>query len=315
MKAMVLTEANEYVLTDVAEPTPGAGEVAIRVAYAGLQWGDVLVRQGHFPVPRPFVSGFEAAGRIVAVGPGVDRGRIGEAVTALTSSGAFAEVVVARSRLTFSVGKLPARTAGGFGWIVPTAFDLVNCVARVRSGESVLIHAAAGGVGTAAAQFAKNAGASRIVGVVGRPEQSAYAGKFGYSQIVTSVEFPSQLSAEKFDVVLDPVGGAARVASLALLAPHGRLVVYGNIASFEPVQVSANDLLAEGKSLLTYNSHLLSKTHPERLAESAVRALEHVTRGDVVQDISAEFELADLATAVQHLADGKTHGKSVIRVA
>jgi NADPH2:quinone reductase len=315
MRAMVLTANDAYCLEDVAEPRPGPGEVAIRVAYAGLQWGDVLVRQGHFPVPRPFIPGFEAAGRIVAVGEGVDGARIGEAVAALTSSGAFAEVVVAPSLLTLPVGDLSLRVAAAFGWIGPTAYDLIDTVARVRHGESVLIHAAGGGVGTLAVQFAKRAGATRIVGVVGKAEQASYAAKFGYAEVVTSEEFPARVAAEKFDVILDPIGGAAREASLSLLAPHGRLVVYGNIATFEPVRVSANDLLGEGKSLLTYNSHLLSKTHRERFASSARRALDVIVRGEVTIDVSAEYDLAVLEDAIQRLADGRAQGKSIVRVA
>jgi len=315
MKAMILTASDEYVLDDIAEPKPGPGEVAIRVAYAGLQWGDVLVRQGHFPVPRPFVSGFEAAGRIVAVGEGVETTRVGEAVATLTGSGAFAEVVVADARLTFPVGDFPLRAAAGFGWIVPTAFDLVSTVTRVRPGESVLIHAAAGGVGTVAAQLARNAGAKRIVGVVGRAEQVAYAERSGYAAVVTEDAFPDAFGGERFDVILDPIGGSARSASLALLAPHGRLVAYGNIATFDDVSASVNGLLMEGKSILTYNSHLLSRTHPERLAASARAALAHLVRGDIVQDISVEVALEELASGVERLAEGKTLGKSVVRVA
>jgi len=315
MRAMMLTPGNDYRLDDVPEPVPGPHEVAIRVAYAGVQWGDVLVRQGHFPVPRPFIPGFEAAGHIVAVGDGVDRARIGEPVVALTGSGAFAEVVVAPSILALAIGTLPVRTAGGFGWIAPTAYDLIHTVARVQPGESVLVHAAAGGVGTLAAQLARIAGARRIVGVVGDAAQASHAVLFGYTAVITRAEFPAALGDERFDVILDPIGGAAREASLARLAPHGRQIVYGNIATFEPVRVSVNDLLGAGASLLTYNSHLLSKTHPERVAASAQRALDLVARAELVIEISAEYELAALEDAVQRLASGKTHGKSIVRIA
>ncbi|HEY2674322.1 MAG TPA: zinc-binding dehydrogenase [Rugosimonospora sp.] len=289
--------------------------MAIRVAYSGIQWGDVLVRDGHFTVPRPFVPGFEASGHIVAVGEGVDGSRVGEPVTALTSAGAHAEVVLAPAVFTLSVGDLDLRVAGGFGWVTPTAYDLINTVARVRPGENVLIHAAAGGVGTLAAQFATLAGAGRIVGVVGNAAQIDYATQFGYHRVLVREEFPATLGDERFDVILDPIGGPTREANLRQLAPHGRLGVYGNISSFEPVLASTNDLLMEGKSIVTYNSNLLSQTHPNRLADSAHRALEHLASGRVGVDITAEYTLADLATAVQRLADGATHGKSILSVA
>lgn len=86
------------------------------MAYAGIHWGDTVVRDGHFPVPRPFVPGFEASGHIAAVGEGVDASRVGEPVTALTTAGACAEVVLAPAVLTWGIGAMPLRTAASLGW-------------------------------------------------------------------------------------------------------------------------------------------------------------------------------------------------------
>jgi NADPH:quinone reductase-like Zn-dependent oxidoreductase len=315
VKAVVLDTDDRYRVAELDEPTPGPGQVAIRVAYAGIQWGDTMVRDGHFAVPRPFVPGFEAAGHVVAVGAGVDARRVGTPVTALTASGAYAEVVLAPDPLTFDIGGMPLRTAAGLGWGAPTAYDLINTAARVRPGEHVLIHAAAGSVGTLAAQFARLAGAGRIVGVVGSADRADYAAQFGYDQLLLREEFPAKLGDEKPDVILDPVGGPTRTAGLEQLAAHGRLVAYGNLATYEPVRADTNDLLMHGKSLLTYNSNLLSRTHPQRLADSARRALGLVADGKVRMDITAEYALEDLAMAVQHLAEGTTLGKSILRVA
>ncbi|MFJ6832114.1 zinc-binding alcohol dehydrogenase family protein [Streptomyces sp. NPDC091209] len=315
MKAVVLDADDRYRVAELDEPTPGPGQVAIRVAYAGIQWGDTMVRDGHFAVPRPFVPGFEAAGHVVAVGAGVDARRVGAPVTALTASGAYAEVVLAPAPLTFDTGGMPLRTAAGLGWGAPTAYDLINTAAHVRPGENVLIHAAAGSVGTLAAQFARLAGAGRIVGVVGSADRADYAAQFGYDQLLLREEFPAELGDEKPDVILDPVGGPTRTAGLEQLAAHGRLVAYGNLATYEPVRADTNDLLTHGKSLLTYNSNLLSRTHPQRLADSARRALGLVADGKVRMDITAEYALEDLAMAVQRLAEGTTHGKSILRVA
>ncbi|WP_405389531.1 zinc-binding alcohol dehydrogenase family protein [Streptomyces sp. NBC_01102] len=315
MKAVVLDTDDHYQVAELDEPTAGPGQVAIRVAYAGIQWGDTMVRDGHFPVPRPFVPGFEASGHIAAVGEGVDASRVGEPVTALTMAGAYAEVVLAPAVLTLSVGDMPLRTAAGLGWGAPTAYDLINTTAHVRPGERVLVHAAAGSVGTLATQFARLAGADRIVGVVGTADRADYAAQFGYDQLLLREEFPTKLGDDKFDVILDPVGGSTRYAGFEQLAPHGRLVAYGNLATYEPVLANANDLLTHGKSLLTYNSNLLSQTHPERLADSARRALGLIAGGEVRTDITAEYDLGDLATAVQRLAEGATHGKSILRVA
>jgi NADPH2:quinone reductase len=149
---------------------------------------------------------------------------------------------------------------------------------------------------------------------VGNPGQVDYARQLGYDRVLSREEFPQALDGEQFDVILDPIGGPTRLANLERLAPHGRIVVYGNIATFEPVSVSANDLLMRGTSMLTYNSNLLSQTHPERLADSVRRALELVGDGTVGIDITAEYELADVETAIADLAGGATHGKSIVRI-
>ncbi|WP_327732648.1 zinc-binding alcohol dehydrogenase family protein [Streptomyces nojiriensis] len=314
MKAVLLDAEDRYRVAELDEPAPGPGEVAIAVAYAGIQWGDVMVRDGRFPLPRPFVPGFEASGHITAVGEGVDPGRVGTPVTALTTGGACAEVVLAPAVLALDTGGLPLRTAAGLGWGAPTAYDLINTVARVRPGESVLVHAAAGSVGTLAAQFARLAGAGRVVGVAGSPARAGYAAGFGYDRVVLREDFPAVLGGERFDAVLDPVGGATRRAALEQLAAHGRLAVFGALASFEPVPADPGDLLVNGRSLLTYNSDLLARTHPGRLADSARRALALVADGSVRVDITAEYGLEDLATAVRRLAGGATCGKSVLRI-
>ncbi|MDX6354769.1 MAG: NADPH:quinone reductase, partial [Streptomyces sp.] len=236
-------------------------------------------------------------------------------VAALTTAGAHAEVAVAPAALAPAIDDLPLRTAAGLGWGAPTAYDLINTAGRIRPGESVLIHAAAGSVGTLAAQFARHAGAGRIVGVAGSAARAEYAAGFGYDQIVLREEFPAKLGNEKFDVILDPVGGPTRRAGLEQLAEHGRLVMYGNLGTYEPVLADTDDLLMRGTSLAAYSSVLLARTHPERLADSFTRALRLVADGHVRLDITAEYELADAATAVQRLADGATLGKSVLRVA
>ncbi|MGK8555555.1 quinone oxidoreductase family protein [Nocardia gipuzkoensis] len=312
MKAVVLDADDQFRVSEMAEPVAGPGEVAIRVAYAGVQYGDVLVRAGHFPIPRPFVPGFEAAGAIVAVGAGVDEARIGEQVTALIAGGGYAEVVTAPAVLAINAAGVGLRDAAGFGWVAPTAYDLINTVARVRGGDSVLIHAAAGGVGSLAVQFAAAAGAERIVGVVGDAGQVDYARRLGYHDVLVREQFPD--GDEKFDVILDPIGGPTRLANLARLAPHGRIVVYGNIATFEPVSVSANDLLMQGQSLMTYNSNLAGQTSPKRLADSAARAMAMVADGSVRIDVTAEYALADVETAIANLSEGATLGKSVVRI-
>lgn len=316
MQAVVLDEAGAYRLEDRPEPVPGPGEVAIRVAYAGVQWGDVLLRDGHFGVERPFVPGFEVAGSITRVGEGVEPSRVGEKVVALLDGGGYAEVAVVAAARAVGVGGLPLRDAAALGWAAPTAYDLVAEVGRVREGERVLVHAAAGGVGTYAVQFARAAGAGQVVGVVGGAERAAYAKGFGYDRLVLRGDFPAVVEEERFDVILDPVGAATRTANLGLLAPHGRLAVYGNIAGFEDVAVSANELLMRGLTVGAYNSSALVHTRPERVARTMRKVLAGLADGVVRVDVGAEVPLAGVGPAVAALASGGgSLGRTLVRVA
>ena len=218
MKAVILDADNQFRLAEVPEPAPGPGRSPSASPTPGSQWGDVLIRDGHFPSRRPFVPGFEAAGDVIAAGDGAGDVLVGDEVVALTAGGAYAEVVVAPAALTLPAAGLGLRTAAASGWSTPTAYDLVNTVTRVQPGDRVLIHAAAGGVGTMAAQYARLAGAGHIAGIAGGPGRAAYAASFGYDQVLTRDQFPAALGEESFDVILDPVGGPTRTASLRRLA-------------------------------------------------------------------------------------------------
>jgi NADPH2:quinone reductase len=145
--------------------------------------------------------------------------------------------------------------------------------------------------------------------VVGSSTKIEYAEQFGYDQILVSDKGLD----ERFAVVLDSVGGQTRRASLELLAPQGRLAAYGN-ASGAVFSVSTTELNMQNKAVLGYSSFNLSQTHPQPLADSGRRALELVASGQVRLDITAEYDLADLATAVQRIADRATAGKSVPRI-
>jgi NADPH2:quinone reductase len=176
------------------------------------------------------------------------------------------------------------------------------------------VHAAAGGVGSLAGQFARLAGAESIVGVVTTPELAAFARDHGYDEVLLAADFPHGLGDRRFDVVLDPIGGQVRRQNLHLVAPHGRLVLFGNIATAEPVTLTSEDLLAEGRSVLSYKGILLPRTYPRRFQASVLAALEPLRAGSVRVTVGAEYELADVEAAVSRLASGAAVGKTVIRI-
>jgi NADPH:quinone reductase len=184
VRALVIPRFGDAEVLTVAEvptPEPGPGEVAIDVAFVGVNYAEVLYRRGVVDVPLPFVPGIEVAGHVRALGDGVDRRDlgVGQPVAALTivNSGGYAEVVVTDARLVAPLPadadrRLLARLAGAPS-NTTTAMLVLEQVARLRRGERVLVHAAAGGVGSQLGQAARLLGAGQVVGSVGSPAKLA----------------------------------------------------------------------------------------------------------------------------------------------
>src|SRR5256885_3458598 len=238
-------------LRELPDPVPGPGEVLIRVAYAGLNYAEVMRRRGDFGAPHgPTVPGLEVSGHVAALGDGVDGLVLGDPVTAFTDTGGYAELAVARAALVqplrTAAGEVDLRTGGGFSCVVPTSYGLLADAARLRSGESVLVHAAAGGVGSVAGQVARALGAGLVLGTVGSEAKRDYALRFGYDEVWLREGFVerarSATSGRGIDVVLDSIGGATREQGLDALAPLGRLVVVGNASGSGDVPVSSDRL-------------------------------------------------------------------------
>lgn len=220
------------VVRDAPDPAVVAGSVRIRVHAAGINFSDLLARQGLYPdAPRPpVVLGYEVAGVVDAVGEGVAAPRVGDRVLALTRFGGQSERVIAPAELAFS---LPAGWSFADGAAFPvvylTAHHMLVRVAAARRGESVLVHAAAGGVGLAVAELARILGL-RVIGL-------ASAGKHDVLRTYDVEPLDSRdpawpdavrrLAPGGVDIVLDGVGGASWRRGYALLAPVGRLVCYG----------------------------------------------------------------------------------------
>src|SRR5947209_8156818 len=241
-------------LAELAEPEPGPGQVAINVAYAGVNYADVLARRDGYQVASlPFVPGLEVSGTVRALGPGAAGLAVGEKVAAFIPSGGYAEIALAT---TASVYPLPEgaspREAATWLAVLPTAYALIDGPAGPAPGESVLVHSAAGGVGTVAGQLAKAAGAANVYGVVSSSEKVAYALRFGYDRVFVGDEYvaalPEATGGQGIDVILDPVGGDTLRENLKLLARFGRLVSFGNASAQETWQVGPAELYPRGRS-------------------------------------------------------------------
>ncbi|MFG3703059.1 zinc-binding alcohol dehydrogenase family protein, partial [Micromonospora sp. NPDC047620] len=244
-------------------PEPGPGQVSIDVAYAGANFAEVLYRQGVVGVRLPFVPGIEVSGRIRAVGPDVTGLTVGRPVAALTivDSGGYAEVVVTSAALVAPLDGLDLSLdlAAALPSNSTTAFLVLDRVARIEPGESVLVHAAAGGVGSQLGQAARLFGAGRVVGTVGSAEKIEVARSFGYDEVILRENISS---AGEFDIVVDMVGGPARRASLDRLRPLGRMIVMGNASGAEDVGVSANELWFTNKTVSGFNLAAFAAAYP-----------------------------------------------------
>src|SRR3954452_21375616 len=265
-------------------PEPGRGQIAIDVAFAGANYAEVLYRRGVVDVELPFVPGIEVSGHVRAVGDGVDGWRVGQPVAALTivDSGGYAEVSVTDARLAAPLADdasmADLAVAAGTPSNSTTAILIFDEVARIREGETVLVHAAAGGVGGQLGQAATLFGAGRVVGTVGSASKIEAAKRFGYDEVVVRDELAARADeltdGGGFDVVVDPIGGGSRRASFDLLRLGGRLIVMGNASGADDVTFSANELWFGSTALMGFNLAAFSGTYPDRVGEALQRALE-----------------------------------------
>ncbi|WP_406315363.1 zinc-binding dehydrogenase [Streptosporangium sp. NBC_01639] len=308
-------------LTEVGTPEPAPGEVTIDVAYAGVNFADIKARSVGYRVSAlPFVPGLEVSGRIHAVGEGVSGLRPGQEVVAFISGGGYAETVAVPAVTAFPLPEgISLRTGATLPTVLPTAHALLHEVGRLREGESVLIHGAAGGVGIAAGQLARLGGAGAVYGVVSSREKAEQALKYGYDEVFVGDGFPEDVRRATgglgVDLLLDPVGGETLLRSLDTLALFGRLVSFGNAGDAAPWRVGQAELYAGARSVSGFSILTLSQTDPRRLADIAGRAFHTVTAGRVELPVTAEFALAEAAEAHRLVETRTTTGKLLLKVA
>jgi NADPH2:quinone reductase len=323
MRAVVVTEyGGPEVLTvrELPEPQPGPGEVSIDVAFAGVNYTDVRNRVGDGLGQVPFVPGVEVAGTVRATGPGVTGLQPGQPVAALTRGHGYAEVVTAAAELTVP---LPANLAGrpesGSMFVtVQLALMLLRRVARVQPEETVLLHGAAGGVGTVTGQLARHWGLRPLLGTVSDPVKTEFAQRNGFAAVYTYPDFDSAVLADTggrgVDVVLDPVGGEIRARSFGILAPFGRLVTYSNISREPEVVPDAEWMRARCVGYAGFSGGQLPRRAPELVRPSLLAAAELVSSGVLDLGVSEVFPLARAADAHRVFERRAAVGKLILAV-
>ncbi|WUH91689.1 zinc-binding dehydrogenase [Streptomyces sp. NBC_00433] len=323
MRAMIFEEfGGPEVLhpVDLPEPVPGPGEVSVEVAYAGINFADVLARaEGYRVEALPFRPGLEVAGTVLAVGEGVTAFTPGQEVTSFMPGGGYSEIAVAPAATTFPVPHgLDLRTAATLPSVLPTAYALLHDIARLREGDTVLVHSAAGGVGTVAGQLARIGGASAVYGVVSSFDKAPHALKSGYDQVFLTPGFDTDVLAATggrgVDIALDPIGGDILRRTLAVTARFGRLVSFGNSGSAAPWQVGPADLYPAALTVSGFSLMGLAAADPQRLRELADAAFRAVTDGGVELPVTAEFPLTEAAEAHRLVESRSTTGKLLLRI-
>lgn len=309
------------VLQEASVPVPeiGAGEVLIRNAYASVNFADIKARRGGHHLERkvPYVPGLDVSGTVHAVGAGVTRLEPGQRVAAATDGGSYAEFSKARAELTYALpdGDVDLQQAAGIVAMM-TAFNVLIVKADMQPGETVLIHAAAGGVGTLLLQLARLYGAGRVLGVVGSEAKIATALEYGADDVIVTrggdfADLLDDVAPDGLDVVMDSVGGPYFAAAFPRLATYGRIVNFGNAAG-DPPSVEVSSMHKENLAIYGYSSGTYRKSRPAGVQRAANRMLEHLAAGEITVEIGGVYDLADAADAHRAIESRTTTGKLLL---
>lgn len=294
------------------DPTPGAGEVLVRVRAAGLNGADILQRKGHYPAPPgspPDIPGLELAGEVAALGPGATRFAQGDRVMAIVGGGGQGELCVVHERQLMPVpAGLSWEEAGGVPEVFTTAHDAVFTQCGLVAGERLLVHGAAGGVGTAAVQLGAAAGA-HVTATVRNPELRDAVRGLGAHEVLDPEGFADH---GPFDVVLELVGGPNLPDDVKALNTGGRIVVIGVGAGGK---AELNLLALMGKRGSVRASTLRARPLEEKAATA--RAVERTVlplldRGAVRVPVAGTFPLDRVHDAYERFVAGAKLGKIVL---
>jgi NADPH:quinone reductase len=307
-------DVDQLELIDLPQPEPRENQVVIRAHAVGVNYADVMQREGLYPGgPKPpFIPGVEAAGEVVASRANLPEGT---RVVAITNLGCYAEYVcVDASRCLQLPEKMSFLEAAAFPVQYLTAYHALITLARASDGETVLIHAAAGGVGTAAVQIAKLIGL-RVIGTTSTEEKRKRLLELGADEVLDYGDFDSviaQLNGERPAIIIESVGGDVFRRSLAILPSFGRMVVIG-AASRNAQPVDTLKLLFRSQSLLGFHLNAVLE-RPALLAESLRRLLSWLREGKLKIQVGKTFPLAEARHAHELIASRKSYGKVVLTI-
>ena len=324
MRALVVDRlAPDYAgcgVIEVVTPEPGPGEVRIRVRAAAVNFPDLLMTRGEYQhkPPLPFIPGLELSGEIDALGEGVAGWRVGDAVVGGKRVGGFSEFAVSPAT---GVRRKPERLshaqASAYNTAYLTAYVSLVRRARVRPGEWVLVHGAAGGVGLACVDLARRLGCRVIAASASDAKLKIVADEYAPDAVVNVTGgFREQVKAitggRGADVIYDPVGGDVFDESVRCIAFDGRLLVVGFTSGRIP-SISVNMPLIKGFSVMGVRAGEYGRQFPDKGAENLEAVWALADQGKIRPRVHAEFPLSDWRAAFDLLANRQVVGKAVIR--
>ena len=327
MRAAVISEPGDpdvFQIRELPDPEPGPEEILVAVHASALNRADLMQRRGGYPAPpgiRNDVPGLEMAGVVEAIGDRVTAWQVGDRVMALLGGGGYASKVTVHERQVMAVPEgLSFDEAAAIPEVYLTAFDALFQHCELLPGESVLVHAAGSGVGTAATQLASVSGC-RVYGTAGSAEKLARAAALGLDVGVNYHESDfAEVIAEDtggagVNVILDVIGAPYWERNLASLAVRGRLVLVGTMGGG---RLETNLGLLMGKRLRVHGTVLRARPLEEKAALTqtfARRHLGHFASGRLVSVVDRVYPLEEVAEAHRHMESNANFGKIVLHIA
>lgn len=302
---------------DVDEPSPSNGEVIVHVEAIGVNYADTMRRQNQYVVdtPLPFIPGSEIAGTVKEDGEVL---KAGTRVVALTGTNAYAEqVAVPEQQLIPIPQNLSNEEAVALPLQGLSAYHILKTMGQLKSGETVLIHAAAGGVGSLAVQLAKRFGAGQVIATASTEEKRALAKTLGadvtidYTQTDWTDEVWKATGDKGVDVALEMAGGRIFNDTLGVLAPFGRLVFFG-AASGELPTLSPFDLLEKNKTVTGFFLPQMM-TRPDEFQSSLKEIFQLAASGTLKMTVGPVYGLADAHQAHTDMENRRTSGKIILK--
>jgi NADPH:quinone reductase len=322
MKAVQLKEyggPEVLEMVEIEKPVPSGREVLIEIKAIGVNYADTARREGQYVVktPLPFIPGAEIAGIVASVGDKVTSVKPGMRVVTLIESGGYSEFALADERSLIPIPEqLDYQNAVALPLQGLSAYHVLRTMGRLEKGESVLVHASAGGVGTLAVQLAKLFGAGKVIATASSSEKLELARQMGadvlinYSESNWVEQVLEATGGKGVDVALEMVGGDVFQKTLKCLATFGRLVVFG-AASGEQSKMYPSSLMARNQSVIGFFLPQIMRK-PELLQPSLVELLSYLGEGKLKLTIGGVFPLDEAANVHRLLQSRKTTGKLIL---